>query len=115
MNSRWLVAATLIASVAGAEKSSPYASLVENSPFLTPAFKARLGKRDTVSMMFAGYTKIGSEWHFALVEKKTGKSTWMKMNVEQDGIRIESFDEKTEQIHLTVGGLGMDLTLVKEK
>ena len=76
--------------------------------------KARLGKRDNVALMFVGYTKIGEAWHFAVVDRKSGKSTWMRMDVDYEGVMIEKFDEAAQTIHLTVGGLGVELTLVKE-
>jgi len=93
---------------------NPYQPLIDNSPFLTPAFKARLGARDTVSLDFIGYTLIGEEWFFAIHDRKTDRAHWLKMDVEKDGIKIEKFDEKTQTIHLTVGGIGFDLALAKE-
>lgn len=100
--------------LAADKKDKNYQSLVDNSPFLTPAFKARLGKRDNVSLLFMGYTRINGEWHFSVVEKKSGQSQWMKIDVEYNGLKIERFDEKAQSIHVTVGGLGVDLKLVKE-
>ncbi|MDF7808158.1 hypothetical protein P4E94_11960 [Pontiellaceae bacterium B12219] len=99
--------------VAG-EKEQPYKSLIDNSPFLTPAFKARLGKHDTSSLKFIGYTQIGTVWHFALIDKKSGKMHWAKIGEDYEGIKIESFDEKTRSIHLTVADIPYDLTLAKE-
>ncbi|MEA2067560.1 MAG: hypothetical protein U9P12_00010 [Verrucomicrobiota bacterium] len=95
-------------------KPRPYQSLVDNSPFLTPAFRARLGERDTVALNFIGYTRIGEEWFFAVHNRKSGQALWLKMGVEQDGIKIEKFDEETQTIHLVVGGIGFDLVLEKE-
>ena len=102
------------ASLSADEQEKPYRSLVENSPFLTPEFKARLGKHDTTSLIFIGYTRIGETWFFALLDKKSGKSHWLKINAEQDGIKIESFDEQEQRIHLSVAGIAHDLKLVKE-
>ena len=95
-------------------KPRPYQSLADNSPFLTPAFRARLGDRDTVALNFIGYTRIGEDWFFALHNRKSDKALWLKMGVEQDGIKIEKFDEETQTIHLAVGGIGFDLSLEKE-
>jgi len=95
--------------------ANPYQSLLDNSPFLTPAFKARLGQRDTVALSLVGYTRIGGEWLFAILDRKTGKSRWLKLNEEKDGVKIERFDAATAAIHLTVGGIGFDLGLEKEK
>ena len=95
-------------------KPNPYPSLVENSPFLTPAFKARLGRRDTVSMSFIGYTQIEGQWLFAVLERKGGKARWLKMEEEKEGIKIERFDEATQTLYLAVDGIGVELKLEKE-
>lgn len=110
-----LICATLVAgTVRSFGKEKPYKLLIENSPFLSPAFKARLGKRDKVALSFIGYTKIADEWYFAVVEKKEGKASWMKLNVDYGGVKVERFDEAKQQIHVTVSGLGIDLALEKE-
>ncbi|MDF7799167.1 hypothetical protein P4C99_06805 [Pontiellaceae bacterium B1224] len=96
------------------EKEQPYKSLIDNSPFLTPAFRARLVKHDSTSLKFIGYTQIGTIWHFALIDKKSGKTLWVKIGEEYDGIKIESFDEVAKSIHLTIADIAYDLTLVKE-
>jgi hypothetical protein len=96
------------------ETEQPYKSLTDNSPFLTPAFKARLGKHDTSSLKFIGYTQIGTVWHFALIDKKSGKMHWSKIGEEVEGIKIESFDKETQSIHLTLADIPYDLTLAKE-
>ena len=33
---------------------NPYQSLIDNSPFIPPAFKARLGQRDAIAVSFIG-------------------------------------------------------------
>lgn len=109
----WLIP-VCVGYVQAEEKETPYKSLIDNSPFLTPAFRARLVKHDTTSLKFIGYTKIGSVWHFALIDKKSGKTHWVKIGEEYDGIKIESFDEPAQSIHLTVADIAHDLTLVKE-
>lgn len=122
MKTRWLIllGLLLVAPSFGEEKAKPaddktYQSLVDNSPFLSPAFKARLVKHDTTALSFIGYTKIAAEWHFALIDKKSGETYWLKLNTEQEGIKVERFDEKAQQVHISVGGFGHDLPLLKEK
>ena len=57
--SRWAAAALLLLVSGGmAAETNSYQSLVDNSPFLTPAFKARLGQQDTVALGFIGYTTV---------------------------------------------------------
>lgn len=96
------------------DEANPYQSLIDNSPFMTPAFKARLGQRDTVAMSFVGYTRVGTEWFFALLSRKSGKALWLKLNEEEEGIKIEQFDEAARKLHITVGGIGFELMLEKE-
>lgn len=110
----WLCLVVLVASGAfGEESERPYKSLVQNSPFLTPAFKARLGRRKSVSLnlKFTGYTKVGDVWFFALRDVKSGKHYWVEENVEQDGIKVVSFKRKQALINVTVGEIDIDLSL----
>jgi hypothetical protein len=108
-------AAVLLVALAKAdEEPNPYQSLIDNSPFITPAFKARLGQRDAIAVGFIGYTRIGDQWHIALFDKKSGKALWLRLDEEQEGIKVERFDQAEQQIHLTVGGIGFDLKLEKE-
>jgi hypothetical protein len=95
------------------EEEKPYRSLVENSPFLTPAFKARLGRHKSVSLnlKFTGYTKLEGTWYFALLDVKSGKNYWMQEKVEQDGILVESFQRAKEIVHLKVGDIAFELKL----
>ena len=90
----------------------PYQGLVDNSPFLSPAFRARLGKHDPTTLSFTGYTRIGGLWYFALIERKSGQTYWLEMEKESNGIQVESFDEAAQMIHLAVGGIGTDLVLL---
>lgn len=117
MNSRrtsWFAALLLLLAAEGmAAETNSYQTLVDNSPFLTPAFKARLGRHDTISLTFIGYTRIGDKWFFALLDRKSGNAYWLKADEEVDGIKIERFDEKEQSIHLTIGGIGSDLMLEK--
>jgi hypothetical protein len=111
----WATLLLLPAAMGLAGEPNPYQGLIDNSPFLTPAFKARLGQRDNIAMTFIGYTQIGEVWFFAILDRKTGVARWLKMGEEQNGIKVEQFEEKEQKIHLTVGGIAFDLTLEKEK
>jgi hypothetical protein len=97
------------------DEPNPYQSLIDNSPFLTPAFKAKLGQRDGTALSFAGYTRIEDEWLFGLLDRKSGAGYWLKLNEERNGIRIERFEEEKEKIHLTVSGIGFDLKLDRRR
>jgi len=105
----------LLCGTGTADEPDPYASLIGNSPFLTPAFKARLGQRDTSALSFTGYTRVGSEWSFSIVNRKTGVGYWLKLNEEQNKIKVVRFNRKAEKIHVSVSGIGVDLPLHKRK
>lgn len=104
-----LAAVCLSVSRVRADELAPYKRLLENSPFLTPAFKAQLARRDRTSIRFLGYTLIGEVWYFALFDGKLDKTYWLTMDVEEDNIRVDKFDEKSEQLHVTVDGISFVL------
>lgn len=95
------------------EAKRPYPELVENSPFLTPAFKDRMGRRKSVSLnlKFTGYTKVGEVWFFALTDVKAGKHYWLAENVPEDDIKVISFKPKKQLVNVMVGEIGIELTL----
>jgi hypothetical protein len=105
----------LLAVTGRGDEAETYKSLVANSPFLTPAFKARLGQRDTSALSFAGYTRVGKEWSFSIIDRKAKTGYWLKLNEEQNKIKVVRFDEKAEKIHVEVGGFGVDLSLDRGK
>ncbi len=107
-----LLAATFLpVSRGGADDLAAYQSLLDNSPFLTPAFKAQLARRDRTAIIFLGYTRIGGTLYFALFDGKPDKTYWLTLNAEEDNIRIERFDEKTERLNITVDGISFELSL----
>jgi len=106
-----LVAMVLPLSQGLANELAAYQSLLDNSPFLTPAFKAQLARRDRTAIIFLGYTRIGGTLHFALYDGKLAKSYWLTLNAEEDNIRIEKFNEKKERLHVTVDGISAELSL----
>lgn len=112
--SRWVAAVLLLLVSEGmAAETNSCQTLIDNSPFLTPAFKARLGRNDAVALSFIGYTRIADAWFFAVLDRKSGNAYWLKIDEEVDGIKIERFDEKEQAIHLTIGGIAADLVLEK--
>jgi hypothetical protein len=108
-----LLAGFVATVVKGEETERPYKDLVDNSPFLTPAFKERLGRRQSVSLKlkFTGYTKVGNVWFFALRDVKSGKHYWLAKDVEEDGIKVVAFKPAKELINVMVGEVEIDLSL----
>ena len=119
MRNRFTLSLLLLVATAmtlvGKEPERPYKKLVENSPFLTPAFKAslaHLGHRKSVS--WNGYTKVGKTWFFALKHVKSGKHYWVAEGAEADGIKVVSFKPEKELINVKVGEIAFDLSLEKK-
>ena len=115
VTARWLLAAALLpVAWAPADDLAPYQSLLENSPFLTQAFRDQLGRRDRAAIYFLGYTRIGEEWHFALFDGKADKNYWLTENEEEDNIRVEQFNRRSERLHVNVDGISFELRLHKD-
>ncbi|MDQ8193706.1 hypothetical protein QEH59_04685 [Coraliomargarita sp. SDUM461004] len=80
-----------------AETLEDYAPLLQNSPFLSQAFKLRLEKSDAKGIKnysFNGYTKIENEWEICLIHKKENIATWLKINEQLEGYTLTSFNPK---------------------
>lgn len=108
-----LVAITMLMWSLGARADdlSAYQSLLDNSPFLTQAFRNQLGRRDRTAVRFLGYTRIEQEWFFALHDSKADKAYWLKLEQEEDSIRVERFNRKAERLHVNVDGISFELGL----
>ena len=110
-----LLAALLLPAVnAVTDELAPYQPLLDNSPFLTQAFREQLSRRDRAGIQFLGYTRISGEWFFALYDGKANKSYWLTMDEEEDNIRIERFQRRVERLHVNVDGIGFELRLHRE-
>ena len=97
-----------------AEDLSAYQSLLENSPFLTPAFRTQLGRRDRAAVRFLGYTRVDRTWYFGLYDAKAGKSYWLTVGEEEDHIRVDRFNARNERLHISVDGISFQLTLQQD-
>lgn len=93
-----------------------YQSLLENSPFLSLAFKERLAKAGAAGadrIRFTGYAFVEGEWIVCL-EPEAGKPhKWLKVGESIRGHEIESFDEKAQSLTLKKGSIRSTVALKK--
>lgn len=94
-----------------AEEVAPYKSLIDNSPFLTQAFRNQLGRRDRAAIEFRGYTKVDDEWQFGILDTKSGKAYWLRLHEEEDHILVERFNRSAERLFIKVDGIAVELRL----
>ena len=94
-----------------AAEVAPYKSLIDNSPFLTQAFRNQLGRRDRAAIEFRGYTKVDDEWQFGILDTKSGKAYWLRLHEEEDHILVERFNRSAERLFIKVDGIAVELRL----
>ena len=94
-----------------ADEVAPYKSLIDNSPFLTQAFRNQLGRRDRAAIEFRGYTKVDDEWQFGILDTKSGKAYWLRLHEEEDHILVERFNQRAERLFIKVDGIAVELRL----
>ncbi len=94
-----------------ADEVAPYKSLIDNSPFLTQAFRNQLGRRDRAAIEFRGYTKVDDEWQFGILDTKSGKAYWLRLHEEEDHILVERFNRRAERLFIKVDGIAVELRL----
>ncbi len=93
-----------------------YQPLLENSPFLSLAFKERLAKAGASGadkILFTGYAFVEDEWILCL-EPEAGKPhQWLKLGDSIGGHTIESFDPDAQSITLQKGSVQSKVPLQK--
>ncbi|MGZ0655280.1 hypothetical protein ACWPKO_13300 [Coraliomargarita sp. W4R53] len=101
-----------------AETLEDYKPLLQNSPFLTQAFKQRLAKSEALGVnnySFNGYTKIGEEWLICLINKKDQLATWIKINDEIEGYKLTAFNTKEQKLTFEKNSTTASMTIEKPK
>lgn len=86
--------------------------LVDNSPFITPAFRERMRagrERGRARIIFHGYARLGEEWVFSLLNTRNGQHYLLPMNKEEDGIRVTGFNENEQRLQLIINGNATEL------
>lgn len=97
------------------EPPSPFQALLDNSPFMSKAFKARLvesGNRSAKGFSFQGYAKMDESWIVCIYHSKDKFARWVKVGEEIHGYEIVEIDPKGPTIKLS--GHGTEVTLQLE-
>ncbi|WOO41925.1 hypothetical protein [Rubellicoccus peritrichatus] len=100
---------------AAEEPPNPYQALLDNSPFMSKAFKARMAesnKRSAKGFSFQGYAKTDGEWLVCVFHSKDKFARWIKVGDEIHGYKIAELDPKAPSI--TISGHGTQLILQLE-
>ncbi len=120
---RWLFIALLwvsaiFHSLTGAEEEqlARFTPLLNDSPFLTLAFKERLSQTERTparNLSFTGYAKIDGEWLLCIHDKETGDFNWIRVEDTVSDFLVKSFDVKKETITLVSNNREILLALEK--
>ena len=89
-----------------------YSPLLENSPFISDAFRARLnkvGKVNKNAYQFHGYARIDGIWTFSIFLKNGNKNLWLKSNETVENLTVTHFNEKKQTLTLKVGDQEIEL------
>jgi hypothetical protein len=113
-----LCASAIFHSLAGAqeEQLARFTPLLNDSPFLTLAFKERLAQTErtpTRNLSFTGYAKIDGEWLLCIHNKETGDFNWIRVEDTVSDFLVKSFDVKKETITLVSNNREIPLVLEK--
>jgi hypothetical protein len=114
-----LLSGALFHSLASAEEEDSLARfthLLNDSPFLTLAFKERLAQTErtpTRNLSFTGYAKIDGEWLLCIHNKEIGDFNWVRVGETINDFLVKSFDVKKEKITLVFNNREILLALEK--
>jgi len=93
-----------------------FAPLLNDSPFLTIAFKERLAQTETAptrNLRFTGYAKIDGNWLLCIHNTQSGESNWVRIDDTLGDFLIKSFDLRSETITLVANNREIPLALDK--
>lgn len=91
-----------------------YRPLLDNSPFLSLAFKDRLAKSESAGInqfSFNGYTRIDDEWRLCLIRKSDNIAFWVRVGEPVDSFTVSDFDPKKQSLTLEKNGIEANLKL----
>ena len=121
MHTSFFVAGSLLfgaLSASGAETIEAYRPLLDNSPFLSQAFKDRLAKSEATGIhhyTFVGYTRIGENWKLCLIHKKTNLATWIEVDDAVAGYTLKAFSPENHTLSFEKNGVTATLTMEQPK
>lgn len=91
-----------------------YRALLDDSPFLSMAFKARIAQVDTSAyqnLAFLGFADIDGEWQLCLYNKQRSTTHWVKVGEKVLGFRVASFNENNHTITLEKASVSVTVSL----
>lgn len=88
--------------------------LVDDSPFLTAAFRARMEQADRpqANLAFHGFATLGGETFFSILNRGDSRGYLLSEGQEQDEIKVVSFNQPENK--LVVHFKGSEITLSLE-
>lgn len=93
---------------------SDYQPLLENSPFLSAAFKKRLADREDggfAPFSFHGYARDKDGWLVCLFQEKSKKTIWLRVDEEAEGHRLTAFDVEEQKVTIEKDGIEKTIQL----
>lgn len=101
-----------------AQSLEDYQALLDNSPFLSKAFKDRMAHGKATGMnayTFTGYTQFDDTWKLCFVHKKEGTAIWAGVGESVGDFKISRFDPEIQAVTLERGGVSNTITMDKPK
>jgi hypothetical protein len=113
------IALLLAAMAASAEETAgdplaEYRPLLEDSPFLSIAFKERLARSKeggAEAISFVGFAMVDGSWKVCLLPGGGEPATWTAVGEEISGFRIAGFDPEKRIVRLEKGSVSRDLEM----
>lgn len=100
------------------ETLEDYTPLLDNSPFLSKAFKDKLAHGKATGMNvynFIGYTKIDDKWRLCFIHSKEGTAVWAGVGDQIGDFTVTRFDPFINAVTLERGGVSNTITMDKPK
>lgn len=108
----------LLPYASGEETLEDYRPLLDNSPFMTQAFKDRLAKLENTSLKdltFNGYTQLNDAWQLCFILKSKKQAIWKEVGSTIEGFTIKAFDPENHAVTLEKAGVMNILKMDKPK
>ncbi|MBC2596160.1 hypothetical protein H5P28_17975 [Ruficoccus amylovorans] len=99
-----------------AETMEDYTPLLENSPFMTLAFKEKLAKKGGITgLSLHGYMWLDGKWNICLIQKDVEPAIWVSVGDVIKDYKITEFDPESGTLVLQKGSLTDTLKLEQPK
>lgn len=94
-----------------------YRPLVENSPFMSPEYRASLennGASGRREVQFTGLSRPNGGWLFGLEERRMNRTYWLAEGGNENGIEIRGFDETHKTLTVSIDGMEVILRIANQ-